>query len=507
MKTIVALEDSDVDKRPLGDVVAELAELDAANCSEQMGSVAKDYGVPRSELARLVKKRLGGGEGASGQGTPIDISPPEMWPEPVDGAALATEMRDRIARHVWLQEHAAEVVTLWILHTHVFSAWRISPRLFITSPEKGCGKSTLLNSVIAKMVSKPLLASNISPAAIFRVIESAQPCLLIDEADTFIAQSDDLRGVLNSSHSRDGAFIIRVTGDDHEPRRFSTWSPIAIAGIGGLPDTLEDRSLKITMMRRTNAEPVADIDTEAYAAMNVLARKAARWAEGMEHALADHNPETPEGLTNRLRDNWLPLLAVADAVGGDWPDLARAAACHMAALREEQSAGVMLLQDIYAVFESQRTDRLSSSAVVDALVDMEERPWAEWKRGKPLTKTSVARLLKPYGITSRTIRLNENQTLKGYTRNQFSDAVKRYVEAQNPENGLYPPFQNVTPSQMNEINDLSPIRNVTEKKRVTFWNGDNPLKNNNCDGVTFQNRGEAQNTESSPNQARMRGEI
>ena len=64
---------------------------------------------------------------------------------------------------------------------------------------------------------------------------------MIDEADTFLAEAEELRGVLNSGHRRTGE-VIRDVGDDFEPRRFSTWAPVAIAAIGKIPGTLEDRS-------------------------------------------------------------------------------------------------------------------------------------------------------------------------------------------------------------------------------------------------------------------------
>ena len=74
--------------------------------------------------------------------------------------------------------------------------------------------------------------------------------MLIDEADSFLRNSDELRGVLNSGHTRDSAFVIRTVGEDHEPRRFSTWGAKAIALIGKLPDTLADRSIEV----RTEAQ-------------------------------------------------------------------------------------------------------------------------------------------------------------------------------------------------------------------------------------------------------------
>jgi hypothetical protein len=104
-------------------------------------------------------------------------------------------------------------LALWIVHTHAFEASSITPRLFITSPEKRCGKTTLLR-VIQALVPKPLLASNITAAAIFRTVEIARPTLLIDEGDTFLRENEELRGVLNSGHSKDGQVGTSVEKED-----------------------------------------------------------------------------------------------------------------------------------------------------------------------------------------------------------------------------------------------------------------------------------------------------
>jgi hypothetical protein len=65
--------------------------------------------------------------------------------------------------------------------------------------------------------------------------------LLIDEADTFLYDNDDLRGILNGN--RKGSTVLRTVGDDHEPRAFSVYTAVAIALIGQLPDTLHDRAV------------------------------------------------------------------------------------------------------------------------------------------------------------------------------------------------------------------------------------------------------------------------
>ena len=72
------------------------------------------------------------------------------------------------------------------------------------------------------------------------------PTLLIDEADTFLKTN---RGAAWCSER-----VIARGSIPHRwrctSRRFSTWAPAAIAMIGRLPDTLEDRSVSVSLRRR-----------------------------------------------------------------------------------------------------------------------------------------------------------------------------------------------------------------------------------------------------------------
>ena len=108
----------------------------------------------------------------------------------------------------------------------------VAPRLLINSPVPECGKTVLLG-VVGRVVPRPEISSNISPAALFRTIEQIHPTVLVDEADTFVVENDELRGLLNSGHTSD----LRLHAPDRESRRgltvstkFSTWAAICIAG-------------------------------------------------------------------------------------------------------------------------------------------------------------------------------------------------------------------------------------------------------------------------------------
>lgn len=418
-------------ERSTGDSSAEGAEiirlsaLPPLRYDRERKNAAKRLGVRTPVLDLLVKaERKGSGTGASGH--EIELPEPEPSDDPVKGAALLDDIVGEIRRYVVLPENAARACACWVLHTFVAERFLVSPRLCISSPTKGCGKTTLLD-VLAKLVQRPLIASNITPAAVFRVIEKCKPSLLIDEADTFLAVNQELRGVLNSGH-RQGGCVVRVVGDDLEPRQFATFGPCAIALIGTLPSTLADRSILIELNRRRPSEHVDSYRPDRTGHLERLARQAARWTQDNAVAISAADPELPEEVTNRVRDNWRVLKAIATVAGGEWPGYIDCAAkAAQTSTGDEASRLETLLVDIKAAGFSANQADIRSADLVQRLTELEGRPWAEFGRtGKPLTQNSLARLLKPLGIRPGNIG-PEDSRVRGYKHAQFKDAFERYL--------------------------------------------------------------------------------
>lgn len=361
------------------------------------------------------------------QGRAVQFEDPEPWPDPVDGAALLDALATTFERYLALPDHASAALALWVLHAYTFAAWFTSPFLVITSPVKRCGKTQLL-IVLGALVPRRLFASNVTPAVLFRTIEKYSPTLLIDEADTFVRENDELRGVLNSGHTRTTAVAIRTVGDDHEPRAFSTWCPKAIALIGKLPDTLADRAIEVAMRRRIAGERIERLRQDRIEAeCQQVRRQAVRWAADHLTELQDANPIAPVELHDRAADCWRPLLALADRAGARWPAVAREAAQALSGVTDDddQPAAVLLLGDVQTIFATRH--ELSSADLVKALQALESRPWATWgKDNKGLTSHALARLLKVFRVHPVKIRFGDD-TANGYTRRMFEDAWTRYT--------------------------------------------------------------------------------
>ena len=363
----------------------------------------------------------------NGQGSVMSFSDPEPWPQEVNGASLLTEIAHVIKRFVVLQQEAVDAIALWIVFAHAHAAAQISPILCLTSPAKRCGKTTLLH-LIGSLLPRPLFAANITPAAIYRTIEKHVPCLLVDEADTFVRGNEELRGILNSGHLRSAAIVVRTARSDFEPRTFKTWCPKVIALIGRLSDTIEDRAIMIPLKRCISGEKPERLRFDSLNQMIPVKRKAYRWAQDNVQKIISAEPQIPPELGDRAADNWRHILAIADLAGVDWPYRARTAALTLSSstVEREESICELLLGDIKDLFEKREVERLFSEDIVLALTEMYDRPWPEFAHNKPITKTKLARLLRPFGIHPMTFRIGY-ELRKGYSVQSFNDAFSRYT--------------------------------------------------------------------------------
>jgi putative DNA primase/helicase len=334
-----------------------------------------------------------------------------------------------IQRHVVARRGALVTLALWVTLTYLTDVVSVLPRLLLTSPTKACGKTRLL-TVLGDLVRRPLPASSISAAALFRIIETGKPTLLLDEMDNArLEEASDLKAVLNSGHIRGCAYTLRCVGDHHEVRCFSTWAPIALAAIGRLPDTVASRCVSVRMERPRAGQTVEPLrEYRLKADLEPVRRRLARWCRDKAEPIRTLEPARPPSLSDRAADNWTPLFAIAEMAGGDWPERARREAASEPrgggdALGDEE----VLLADLRQMFDEKATDRLASTEIVAALAELENRPWGEWRQGRALTPRGLADILRGFGIEPRNIRMSSGRTPKGYLREQFEDAFARYL--------------------------------------------------------------------------------
>lgn len=416
-----------------------------------------DPKIHLSALEAVMKAEAANGDsGDDGMaGRPLSYAEIEPWPSPVDGAEVLTEVSDTIGLYVAMDKHQRDATALWAAFAHAHDLCDYAPPLIIKSPAKRCGK-TRLQETLALLVPRPQPTSGINSAAFSRIIEKHHPTLLIDEYDAQAAgdkeMAESLRGQLNSSFNRRSAVVLKsvpLPGGGWETRQFSTWAPTCVAGIGKQSETVEDRGVIIRLERKLPDVKVKRLRGKDGGDLVLLARKLVRFVVDNESFIRNAEPKAPSALNDRQQDAWTPLCAIADLAGGEWPERARASAkalCQVA-VEEDLEADIktVLLADIYAIFarlyppghaapKSGRVGRpddgprLATKQLLDELMGLEERPWSAWgKSRKPLTDTGLASLLRPYGVRSGTVRLDDGSTPKGYYRNSFNDVFSRYL--------------------------------------------------------------------------------
>lgn len=456
---IQALEAIEPAAETLDETIARLAMLRPLEYDQRRKDEAKRLNVRPATLDAEVRKARGEDE-EGGDSAFDDVDP---WPDPVDADALLSDMAGTIKRFIICDAEVVAASALWCAATWLVDVASVCPILLINAPEKACGKTQLL-TVVGKLVRRPAQASGISSSALFRLVEKYQPTLLVDEIETVLTkESEDLRGLLNAGHTRESAFVWRsvAVGDDFEPRRFAVFGFKALAGINAdrLAETITSRAVVAQLRRKLPHETAERLRHAEPDLFDTLQSKLARWADDNRGAIRAARPKLPDALGDRDQDNWEPLLAIADLAGQRWATYARTAALKLCGQAGEagQSTGAELLADIRDVFEGKKVSRISMADLLAALLDDEEKPWATWRGGKPMTTRNLGTMLGKYGIKSKSIKISY-QVSKGFEIEQFKDAFDRYLN-----NSADTPLGSVTQLLSNAGEGFE----VTGEKKVT----------------------------------------
>jgi putative DNA primase/helicase len=432
------------------------------------------------------------GEADNPPGRPLELAPPEPWPNAVELGEVLDAVAAAVRAHVVMEPAQADAVALWAAFAHRIASFAIAPRLAVVSPTKRCGKSTLLE-VVSLLVPKPVNASSATAAALFRAIDQFAPAVLLDECDQYLKDDNDMKAVINSSHRRSGAMVLRAVkiGEEIVVRRFSTWAPMVLAGIGTLPDTIADRSVIVRLERRSRVNPIDRLDDAARDRLSTLARKLARWARNRGDRAFPAQPWLP-ALNDRANDNWAPLRAIAADAGGSWPARAGAAAVALSPTDSDaQSLAELLLADVQAVFaEAGDPATLPSEAICARLGEMDDRPWPEASHGKPITPRRLAALLGRFKLVP-----SRSKRERFWRRAELAPVWERYLRADDgssdepsPSASLWkrPPFKASSRHIPCEIKDLAGLQSVTTRKTGDALRvGLSPCQETKSDGMTL----------------------
>ncbi len=351
-------------------------------------------------------------------------------------STLATTLDATVAflqRYVSFDDDQAVVCALWAAATYVYELFDYAPILHIFSPAMGCGKSVLLKT-LETIVSRPLNTPNISEAALFHEVEDNKPTLLLDEVDNLLVdESGPIVGLLNAGWEKGKPAIRCSDGGRGKNERYDTFCPKALTGIGKVPKTTADRCLHIRMTRKIKSDETSKFRMRLVKPVSEPLRKQLEAVMiAIAPQLATAEVDFPKEFDGRDEDNTEPLLAIADAAGGEWPEKARDAVVGVCAKEKAIATNEQLLSCVRNVILTKDVSKISTLELLQGLID-EDGPWAGWwendvKRGSTQGPSNkLSKILGEFGIKSHNLRFGSDQK-KGYLRADFIEPWSRYLD-------------------------------------------------------------------------------
>jgi hypothetical protein len=431
-------------------------------------------------------------------GTEKDKGPEPIVDDTATLAGLLYETVEDVTRYVVFDsDHQPRAVALWESHCYFIEAFDVSPRLLVTAPTIRAAKSRLLD-VVQRVAPRARRCGSTTGASMFRLIAQLKnPTLLIDEADRVFRNAgidpgaDLLAQVIDQGHERGNPAQRTERDSDGQwvVQDFETFTPTAIAGVDrgkNWPDSVLDRAIVIRMRRRKKTEKVERLrkrDVSAHRGQE-LARRWAGYAQShpeLAASLSGAYPDLPAELNDRACDSWEPLLAIADAAGGEWPGFARRAAKHLTGSDEDMDdLGVQLLTDLQRVWPAHDVE--TGKELTEILKDDDDDGlWRNYgKQGKGLTPKSMATILRPFGIHPGQFKV-DGRKIRGYARADFEKPWGAYVDADTAISGVR---TGTTGTSLTEQGESPPPEPVPDEPEVPLRSDPEPLQDNGSTGGT-----------------------
>ena len=204
----------------------------------------------------------------------------------------------------------------------------------------------------------------------------------------------------------------------------------------------------------------------------------------------------PAGLYNRAADNWAPLLAIATVAGGDWlaarpqaalagasADVDEAVPARAAARRHPRRVRWAATVDV---------DRISSADLIDKLVAIDPRPWAEYGKSR---EAAHAERAGPAAEAAGDLGAGHSHRRRdapaGTTGHQFEEAWERFL---SPEGGFKPQHRN----KADEIRTSDAFQSATAKSDVAVAKCEKSNNDGLCCGVAVGKGDKGNGSASSP---------
>ena len=400
---------------------------------------------PEEKTDEMVRQICESGERLYGVANPVAPSPEEEWfDEPStpseqavleDTKKLLRDVEDAYRRFVVLPEHALLPVALWTIATYCFDLFDCFPHLVFLSPQKRSGKTTA-SKILRILASRVLLTVQASAAALFRLVSKEHPTIVLDEVESLnnnkSEQAQAMLAILNASHERDGATVLRCNPSDCEKiDRFNVYSPKAFCAIGHLPGTTLDRSLIIKMQRcprpsrfraRRAKTEFLGLKTQIKCALqDKTAQDEIRKAYDTLEIVDKHIE------SDRDCDNLEPLAALLSFLDNTrMPEFlkdSQALTRSKAGDDTDSTFSARLCADILGVLKDYKREGILTKDLHARLVGIDDSPWHEDKK---FTTYRICQMLKPYSVKADFQWREGVETFKGLSVRKLLQALSPY---------------------------------------------------------------------------------
>lgn len=226
---------------------------------------------------------------------------------------------EHIKRFIILQDHKLYTyLGLWIIGTYMYRVFRYYPYIWINA-DKGSGKSRIME-VICPISFNGLMSTNQTQATVFRSVDVDGCTLFIDE---FEKMNDDMQQgiltVLNGGFNVDSGNTSRMEkdGDSYRRKTFTSYSPKVFAGISEISDVLQDRCVKIRMLKKNKDEHVEryKVDNELKTYIETLRGElyicALTYAAQIKEMYDANTIHFPKDLSDRECDIWESIFVIS----------------------------------------------------------------------------------------------------------------------------------------------------------------------------------------------------
>ncbi|HEX3628372.1 MAG TPA: DUF3631 domain-containing protein [Verrucomicrobiae bacterium] len=196
-----------------------------------------------------------------------------------------------------------------------------------------------------------------------------------------------------------------------------------------VPDTIADRSIVVPMVRKLTSEtraPLAALSTADIKA------KCARFALDATTAVRECEKIHGEGLNDRAADTFDPLYVIARLAGKAWEEKLHSAALAVAPSIQAKTPGTELLLDVHTIFVVTAQKKMFTRQLINRLNNEEIATASMAAKYESIDEMEISKRLRPYGIKPSLMRIGKDVG-KGYSAEDFSDALARYVPAADLE--------------------------------------------------------------------------